>query len=217
MSAEQLLEQCRSHFSSRILDTCLQKQEVTLVLSKENLISVCLELRDLPTFAFGMLIDLAGVDYSAYGQTEWETSSSTTTGFSRGVSQTESKDENHKKFPARFAVVYHLLSLTHNHRLRLKVFLEDGESVPSVVSVWASANWFEREAFDLLGISFSGHPDLRRILTDYDFVGHPLRKDFPLEGKVEIRYDHKEERIVHEPTSISPRILVPRVIRETHD
>ncbi|MBI4357269.1 MAG: NADH-quinone oxidoreductase subunit C [Gammaproteobacteria bacterium] len=224
LEREQFLQQLHNHFPSRILKSCVKKQETTLVLSKEHLISVSLELRDLPSFAFEMLIDLAGVDYLTYGHTEWETETSTATGFSRGVNGSENPKDLSQKFPARFAVVTHLLSLIHNRRLRLKVFLSDGESVPSLVPVWASANWFEREAFDLFGIGFEGHPDLRRILTDYGFLGHPLRKDFPLIGKVEARYDEGEARVVTRPVSITPRVTVPRVIRRnlettdnTHD
>jgi NADH-quinone oxidoreductase subunit C len=174
---------------------------------------VCLALRDAPDLKFETLIDLAGLDYLDYGSTEWKTYSATASGFSRGVSR------GGKRVPhegARFAVAYHLLSVTHNHRLRLRARCEDAEDplIDSVVDVWAGANWFEREAFDLFGILFTGHPDLRRILTDYGFIGHPFRKDFPLIGNVEVRYDADKQRVVYEPVSIEGRTLVPKVIRD---
>ena len=153
---------------------------------------------------------------------EWLTSSATGSGFSRGVARDDGPlhadadvDAPDYAPPARFAVVYHLLSVSHRHRLRLKVFCADDAApmVPSVVDIWASANWFEREAFDLFGILFTGHPDLRRILTDYGFIGHPFRKDFPLTGNVEMRYDPEKARVVYQPVTIEPRTLVPKVIR----
>jgi NADH-quinone oxidoreductase subunit C len=147
-----------------------------------------------------------------YGRDEWMTRESTATGFSRGVEL----QARQRPPDRRFAVVYHLLSITHNARLRLRVFCPSGDPpmIDSVCAVWASANWFEREIFDLFGVLFQGHPDLRRILTDYGFIGHPFRKDFPLIGNVEVRYDANEGRVVYEPVSIEPRTLVPRVIRE---
>jgi len=176
---------------------------------------VCLELRDSPECAFEQLIDLSGVDYLEYGHSEWRTASATQSGFSRGVARGVN-DPPAAAPPRRFAVVYHLLSVTHNWRLRLRTWCTDGEPplVDSVVGVWPSANWYEREAFDLYGILFRGHPDLRRILTDYGFIGHPFRKDFPLIGNVEVRYDPSRSRVVYQPVSIEPRTLVPRVIRE---
>ena len=177
---------------------------------------LCLTLRDSPEFAFEQLVDLCGVDYGAYGRTDWETSETATTrGFSRGVRY--GGFEDHVWEGRRFAVVYHLLSISRNERLRLRVLLDgDPPRVESVVEIWASANWYEREAFDLYGILFEGHPDLRRILTDYGFVGHPFRKDFPLIGEVEMRFDPERGRVVYEPVSIEPRTLVPRVIRHDH-
>ncbi len=169
-----------------------------------------------------MLVDVCGVDYLDYGRDEWRTSSATASGFSRGVDRDTPAfpgdadvDVAVYQPPARFAVVYHLLSITHRHRLRLKVFCADDDQpmVPSVIDIWASANWFEREAFDLYGILFTGHPDLRRILTDYGFIGHPFRKDFPLTGNVEMRYDPEKGRVVYQPVTIEPRTLVPKVIR----
>ncbi len=188
----------------------------------EALLACATALRDGPAFKFEMLMDLCGVDYLDYGRDEWLTSSATGTGYSRGVSTSAEPlaadpdtDAAQYQPPARFAVVYHLLSISHRQRLRLKVFCADAERpmLPSVVDVWASANWFEREAFDLYGILFSGHPDLRRILTDYGFIGHPFRKDFPLIGNVEVRYDPEKRRVVYQPVTIEPRTLVPKVIR----
>jgi NADH-quinone oxidoreductase subunit C len=163
--------------------------ELNIVVSKDKLLETCLALRDQETFACEQLIDLTGVDYSEFGVDKW--------------------------LGPRFAVVYHLLSIRNNHRIRLKVFV-DGEPplVDSVVDIWNSADWYEREAFDLFGIIFEGHPDLRRILTDYGFVGHPFRKDFPLTGNVEMRYDPDKQRVVYQPVSIEPRINQPRVIRD---
>ena len=189
----------------------------------ESLLEVCRTLRDDPELKLEILIDVCGVDYQAYGQDEWQTTSATGTGFSRGtLRETDplaaADEDQHPQYrPAgRFAVVYHLLSITHNHRLRLKVFCASDERpiVDSVYDVWNSADWFEREAFDLYGILFRGHPDLRRLLTDYGFIGHPFRKDFPLIGNVEMRYDPAKGRVVYEPVSIVSRTLVPKVIRD---
>jgi NADH-quinone oxidoreductase subunit C len=180
------------------------------------LLAVCRTLRDAPELKFEMLMDLAGVDHLVYGRDEWQTQSATRSGFSRGrVARTDDPDLN---APGRFAVVYNLLSITHNQRVRLTVRCPDTAEpvVDSVVPVWASANWFEREAFDLFGILFRGHPDLRRILTDYGFIGHPFRKDFPLIGNVEVLYDAAKQRVVYQPVSITPRVLVPKVIRHDH-
>jgi NADH-quinone oxidoreductase subunit C len=182
-------------------------------------------LRDDEALRFEMLMDVAGVDYATYGKDEWQTESATGTGFSRGVFRdrargvpTEDMDHDETVYrPARrFAAAYQLLSITHNHRLRLKTFAsDDGQPIlDSVVDVWSSANWYEREAFDLYGILFRGHPDLRRLLTDYGFIGHPFRKDFPLVGNVEMRYDPERGRVVYEPVAIEPRTLVPKVIRD---
>jgi NADH-quinone oxidoreductase subunit C len=189
-------------------------------VSPDDLLDVCRTLRDAPELKFEMLMDVCGVDYQAYGQDEWQTNSATGTGFSRGTLREAPPvdDVDHATYrPAgRFAVAYHLLSITHNHRLRLKTFCPSDERpiVDSVNDVWSSADWFEREAFDLYGILFRGHPDLRRLLTDYGFIGHPFRKDFPLIGNVEVRYDPAKGRVVYEPVSIEPRTLVPKVIRD---
>jgi NADH-quinone oxidoreductase subunit C len=187
--------------------------ELTFEVPAGQLVSVCRCLRDDPELKFEQLIDLTGVDYLQYGRVEWETESASNKGFSRGRDLARTAGEGAGR---RFAVVYHLLSVTHNRRVRLRAWCEPGEPpmLDSVVDVWSSANWNEREAFDLFGILFRGHPDLRRILTDYGFVGHPFRKDFPLIGNVEVRYDEAKGRVVYEPVAIEPRTLVPRVIRE---
>ncbi len=194
--------------------------EVTLVVSADDLLDVARTLRDAPDLAFDMLIDVCGLDYLGYGDDQWKTEPATMSGFSRGVEPPAADGDGNGAgeggAPARFAVAYHLLSVAHNRRLRLKVYCEDPDfpKLDSVVDVWPSANWFEREAFDLFGILFDGHPDLRRILTDYGFIGHPFRKDFPLTGHVEVRYDPERGRVVYQPVTIEPRTLVPRVIRD---
>ena len=187
-----------------------------------DLLAVGLVLRDTPELKFEMLMDVCGVDYRDYGRDEWQTNSATGTGFSRGTLGAGVEAPAADVAPVtyrpggRFAVVYHLLSVTHNHRLRLRTFCPSDERpiVDSVNDIWSSADWFEREAFDLFGILFRGHPDLRRLLTDYGFIGHPFRKDFPLIGNVEMRYDPVKGRVVYEPVSIEPRTLVPKVIRD---
>ncbi len=191
--------------------------DLTYEVSKDDLIAVATALRDEADFAFEQLIDVCGVDYLTYGKDEWVTESASGSGFSRGVERAAViLDECDHFDPRRFAAVYHLLSLRNNKRLRLRVFTGDSNPpiVPSLVEVWNSANWFEREAFDLFGILFDGHPDLRRILTDYGFIGHPFRKDFPLIGNVDVTYDAAKGRVVYQPVSIEPRTLVPRVIRD---
>ena len=191
--------------------------ELTYELDKEHLIEVATALRNEAAFGFEMLMDVCGVDYLNYGSDEWTTNEATDTGFSRGVERGPVILDEADEFDGRrFAVVYHLLSLQHNFRMRLRVFTgtSNPPMVKSVVDIWNGANWFEREAFDLYGILFDGHPDLRRILTDYGFIGHPFRKDFPLMGNVEVSYDADEGRVVYKPVSIEQRTLVPRVIRD---
>ena len=188
--------------------------EVTLVVPKEQLLPVMRILRSHRDLGFDQCIDVCGVDYAAYGQSEWNAKDAPNTGFSRGAERSIHADID---MESRFAVVYHLLSLSHNVRLRVKVFLNpDYPVVDSVTGIWNGANWFEREAFDMFGILFNGHPDLRRILTDYGFIGHPFRKDFPLVGQVEMRYDEDKGRVVYEPVTIEQRTLVPRVVRHDH-
>ncbi|MDH3614275.1 MAG: NADH-quinone oxidoreductase subunit C [Gammaproteobacteria bacterium] len=199
---------------TRVASSC---GELTFVVDKDDLHEVATALRNDGEFGFEMLMDVCGVDYLSYGSDEWTTSSATGTGFSRGVEREPVILDEADEFDAeRFAVVYHLLSLHHNLRLRLRVYTGTNNPpvVKSVVDIWNGANWFEREAFDLYGILFEGHPDLRRILTDYGFIGHPFRKDFPLIGNVEVSYDPEKGRVAYKPVSIEPRTLVPRVIRD---
>jgi NADH-quinone oxidoreductase subunit C len=216
-SLEQLAEAISARFSEKVARVPSRCGEVTFEVESSALLEVCGALRDESAFGFEQLIDVAGVDYLLHGEGEWTTESATSSGFSRGRTDAPDRAGNAAAGESRrFAVVYHLLSVTHNWRLRLRAWCEPGEPpmLDSVVDTWAAANWFEREAFDLYGIIFRGHPDLRRILTDYGFVGHPFRKDFPLSGNVEVRYDPARGRVVYEPVSIEPRTLVPRVIRD---
>ena len=186
-----LADSLRSRFAGKFDECFVSVGELNFVVKKENLIEVCTALRDETEFAFDEMIDLCGVDYSEYAGEEWKGD--------------------------RFAVTYQLLSVKNNHRLRVRAFA-NGEppQIASVVDVWNGANWFEREAFDLYGIIFDGHPDLRRILTDYGFVGHPFRKDFPLSGNVEMRYDEDKKRVIYQPVSIETRVNTPRIIRDDH-
>ena len=215
---EALAARIEARFGDRVTRVPSRCGELTYeIADKGDLVEICTALRDEPDFSFEQLLDVCGVDYLTYGLDEWITESATESGFSRGVvREAVILDEADTFDPKRFAVVYHLLSLKHNARLRLRVYtgLENPPVVDSVVSVWNSANWFEREAFDLFGILFAGHPDLRRILTDYGFIGHPFRKDFPLIGTAEVRYDTEKGRVIYQPVSIEPRTLVPKVIRE---
>ncbi len=190
----------------------IARGELTLTVPRARLLEVMEILRTHIQIAMEQCIDVCGVDYSEYGRSEWATSDAPNTGFERGVD----RDHRPEADPAnRFCVVYHLMSLTHNVRMRVKTYLDaENPVVDSVTGIWASANWFEREAFDLFGILFIDHPDLRRILTDYGFIGHPFRKDFPLIGEVEMRYDPEQGRVVYEPVSVEPRTLVPRVTRD---
>jgi len=187
--AETLTSALQAALGDKLASVVTALGEVTAVVKQENLLAAAALLRDAPELRFEELIDLCGVDYLHYGDGAWD--------------------------GKRFAVVYHLLSLTHNRRLRVRVFCDDDEFpvVDSVIGAWPCANWFEREAFDLFGIMFSGHPDLRRILTDYGFVGHPFRKDFPLSGNVEMRYDPDQQRVIYQPVTIEPREIVPRIVR----
>jgi len=227
MNVEQLSQALTAAFGSQLQSNIVVQNavfaEVTIEVAAKDAISVFTKLRDDATFNFEQLIDVCGVDYSEYGSTEWVTESSSATGFSRGVEAAtgarlrfgEDLEKTNSGRP-RFASVYHLMSMTHNHRLRVRVYCDDDAVpvVPSVIDLWPAANWFEREAFDLYGILYEGHPDLRRILTDYGFVGHPFRKDFPLIGHVEMKYDEEQKRVVYQPVTIEPRVLVPKVIRD---
>jgi len=210
-----LRERIEQQFADSIEQVVIARGELTVDVKPDALKTVCLALRDSSEFQFNMLVDVCGIDYLHYGLDDWQTTTATESGFSRGVTKNMLREDPAQ--PNRFAVIYHLLSLPLNHRVRLRVNVPEGAQimVDSVIDIWPSANWYEREAFDLFGILFRGHPDLRRILTDYGFVGHPFRKDFPLIGKVEVRYDAALGRVVYEPVSIEPRVLEPKVIR--HD
>ncbi len=216
-----LSDRLREKFGDDLVGLTEALGETTIEVGPTRYLAVAQGLRDDPNLHFECMIDLAGVDYLGYGQAEWDTDVGSG-GFSRGVEglgpgrfRWEDRPEAASQ-PRRFAVVVHLLSLHHNHRLRLRTFAADDQMpvVPSLKDVWGAVDWFEREAFDLFGIVFEGHPDLRRILTDYGFVGHPFRKDFPLIGNVEVRYDPERGRVIYEPVSIEPRVGVPRVIRD---
>ena len=192
-SVSALEEHVEKLLGDRLVSSVQANGELTITVNSKDIKQVCLNLRDSAETRFNQLVDLCGVDYLEYG----------------------AEEPARKWSGPRFTVVYHLLSVEHNHRLRVKVFLDSETTiVESVTDVWKGADWFEREVFDLFGILFEGHPDLRRILTDYGFVGHPFRKDFPLSGYVEMRYDPDKGRVVYEPVTIEPRTLVPRVIRE---
>ena len=222
--SRQLAEQLQNRFGDKLLANIDAVGEVTIEVAGDDLIEVATALRDEPAFAFEILIDVCGIDYANYGKDEWITEDSSSSGFSRGVAAatagrlkavTEDLVVEKPRAAKRFAAVYQLLSIVNNRRLRVRVYAPDDglPVVPSVIPVWNSADWYEREAFDLYGILFEGHPDLRRLLTDYGFVGHPFRKDFPLSGNVEVIYDAEKQRVVYQPVSIEPRVLVPKVIR----
>jgi len=186
---DKLCQNIRDELGAHVSDPVVAAGEVTIEVAADEYADVACELRDNPALRFEMCVDLCGVDYSTYS--------------GRGSGK-------------RFAVVCHLLSVEHNVRLRLRTYAEDEDFpvLPSLIDVWSSVNWFEREAFDLFGIHFDGHPDLRRILTDYGFVGHPFRKDFPISGYVEMHYDAEQKRVVYAPVTIEPREVTPRIVRE---
>lgn len=214
-SLESFHSQLRDFFTGKLLSSRSSCGQIVLEVMPENLIPLCTALRDEAQFSFEQLSCVSGIDYLAYGQADWETLDTTSSGFSRGVSSGVYHEDEPSR-PARFASVYHLLSLKHTRRLGIRCYIPgDPPRVASVVDLWPAANWFERESFDLFGILYDGHPDLRRILTDYGFIGHPFRKDFPLEGNVEVRYDPDKKRVVYQPVTIENRVLVPKVIR--HD
>jgi NADH-quinone oxidoreductase subunit C len=190
LTPEVLLERVQETLGDKILASKIAQEQVTIEVAPGDWLEVCATLRDTPVLAFDLMIDLCGVDYSAYKDGAWE--------------------------GRRFAVVVQLLSVQRNHRLRVRTFCADDELpiLPSLMEIWPAVNWFEREAFDMFGIVFDGHPDLRRILTDYGFIGHPFRKDFPISGHVEMRYDPELKRVVYQPVSIDPRVVTPRIVRE---
>jgi NADH-quinone oxidoreductase subunit C len=189
-SVETLLKEIKSIFGKEITHASIEHNELTIEVKIDDLLSTLKTLRQHKVFQFAQLIDLCGVDYKDYGEGTWTKS--------------------------RFAVVYHFLSIEHNHRIRVRTFSkeEDFPLFPSIIDLWPAANWYEREAFDLFGFMFTDHPDLRRILTDYGFVGYPFRKDFPMIGNVEVRYDDVQKRVIYQPVSIEERNNVPRIIRE---
>lgn len=199
-----LQENLTRSFDSKVVSLVNQLNELTLVIRAADLLEVMTRLRDNADLRFEQMVDLCGMDYSAYGSDVCEGGAYLKSDFAPSLQ------------PARFAVVYHLLSVTHNMRVRVRVFADD-DAMPvleSVTGIWPSANWYEREAFDLYGIIFTGHPDLRRILTDYGFVGNPFRKDFPLSGQVEMRYDPEQQRVIYQPVTVEPREITPRIVRE---
>ncbi len=189
-SVETLLKEIKSIFGKEITRASIEHNELTIEVKIDDLLPTLKTLKQHKVFQFAQLIDLCGVDYKDYGEGTWTKS--------------------------RFAVVYHFLSIEHNHRIRVRTFSkeEDFPLFPSIIDLWPAANWYEREAFDLFGFMFTDHPDLRRILTDYGFVGYPFRKDFPMIGKVEVRYDDVQKRVIYQPVSIDERNNVPRIIRE---
>jgi NADH-quinone oxidoreductase subunit C len=215
---ENLAAAIEARFGARVRRLPAVAGELTYEVAASQLVDVCRALRDEGSLAFEQLVDLSGIDYLDYGRAEWKTAAATASGFSRGVDRLAGGATGVEAASGRprFAVAYHLLSVSRNARLRLRCYCvgEEPPILPTVVDVWAGANWFEREAFDLFGILFRGHPDLRRILTDYGFIGHPFRKDFPLIGNVELRYDPEKGRVVYEAVSIEPRTIVPKVIRD---
>ena len=192
---QRLNDALQANIGARALALTEALGELTLEVKAADYVAVCEQLRDTPNLRFEQLIDLCGMDYSTYGDRAPEEAGG-----------------------RRYAAVTHLLSVTHNWRVRVRVFCpeDDFPIVESLIGVWPAANWYEREAFDLYGIVFDGHPDLRRILTDYGFIGHPFRKDFPLSGYVEMRYDPEQKRVIYQPVSIEPREIIPRIVREEH-
>jgi NADH-quinone oxidoreductase subunit C len=213
---ESLASEVARALPNQLSRVAADRAELTYEVAAERLLEAASSLRDATGLKFEMCMDVCGVDYLEHGRAEWKTQDATSSGFSRGVARGPQIDA--PVAPGRrFAVVYHLLSISLNQRLRLRVFCSDDAEpmVDSVAGIWAGADWFERETFDMFGILFRGHPDLRRLLTDYGFIGHPFRKDFPLSGNVEVRYDPEKGRVVYQPVSIEPRVLVPKVIR--HD
>ncbi|MDD5390513.1 MAG: NADH-quinone oxidoreductase subunit C [Gallionellaceae bacterium] len=190
LTPEVLLERVIDTLGDKVLTSKIAQEQITIEVPVGDWLEVCATLRDTPVLAFDLMMDLCGVDYSTYKDGEWA--------------------------GQRFAVVLNLLSIKRNHRLRVRTFCADDELpiLPSLMEIWPAVNWFEREAFDLFGIVFDGHPDLRRILTDYGFIGHPFRKDFPISGHVEMRYDPELKRVVYQPVSIEPRVVTPRIVRE---
>ena len=194
----------------------------TVVCHTKNFFDIMPVLQANDKLKFEILVDIVAIDYSDYGISEWNSKNANNKGYSRGIKKDSSGrytystvKKHHNQPKKRFAVIYNLLSISSNERLKVKFYCESDSnpSIPSAITIWSSANWYEREAYDLLGITFEGHPDLRRLLTDYGFIGHPLRKDFPLIGNVEVNFDLNKERVVYQPVTIKPRVTIPKVIR----
>lgn len=222
VSLEFIRDYLKEGLGDKLSGASLTVGELTLEVPASHWIEVARFLRHDDMLDCAQLTDLCGVDYLTYGDAEWDVTTATRSGFSRAVQADDAdpfdfgeQEEQPEAQGKRYAVVIHLLSVSRNMRIRVRTWCADNAFpvIPSLVEIWSSANWYEREAFDLFGIMFSGHPDLRRILTDYGFVGHPFRKDFPLIGQVEMRYDAEQKRVIYEPVSIDPRVLVPRTIR----
>lgn len=210
---EQMASRVEARLGGKVARRAALPADLLYDVAAGDLIEVARTLHDDADLRFEVLMDVSGIDYLDYGRSEWRTEAASSSGFGRAASRGGHGGDHEGP---RFAVVYQLLSITHNERLTLRAGCIDNDEpmMDSVIGVWASANWFEREVFDLFGILFPGHPDLRRILTDYGFLGHPFRKDFPLVGNIEVRYDEQKQRVVYEPVEIVPRTLVPRVIRD---
>ena len=210
-----LINQKLSEYSHSLLSS---DHDPLFLVEQSDLVNICKILKTDNELDYSILIDICAVDYLTYGQADWVTNEATKTGYSRAVEQKIIADDD-DEFPDRFAIFYQLLSISNNSRITLKTFTTKSNppSVPSINKIWNSANWFERDAFDLMGVDFKGHPDLRRILTDYGFIGHPFRKDFPAHGNLEVIYDEDKEEVVYKPVSITTRPSVPRVIRKDND
>tara|TARA_B110000438_G_scaffold293654_1_gene333869 strand:- start:2379 stop:3035 length:657 start_codon:yes stop_codon:yes gene_type:complete len=209
-----------NHLNEKLSEFQIEYSElydsISIAINKDNLLNICKILKSDISLSFDMLIDICAVDYLTYGNADWKTLDATNTGFSRAVKKTIIPDPDENYDQKRFGIFYQLLSIKHNTRLTLYTFTgsDNPPTIDSVNGIWNSANWFEREAFDLMGIQFKGHPDLRRILTDYGFIGHPFRKDFPTNGNLEVIYDEDQEKVIYKPVSITTRPGVPRIIRK---
>ena len=216
MDSEEYSKSLEEKFHQYKIGVSINRSNPEIEVNHEHLIELAKKLKKDESYE--ILMDVIAVDFLTYGDVDWKTNDATNTGYSRAVKPTIIPEID-ETFVERFAVFYQLLSVSNNRRLTLKVFASESNppSVPSLVDIWSSADWFEREAFDLMGIHFDGHPDLRRILTDYGFIGHPFRKDFPTNGNLEVVYDEVKEEVVYQPVSISTRPSVPRVIRDRND
>ena len=212
------MNKIRELLTDHIVDY-IESDMITVVVEKSNLKKILTLLKEDKDLQFTQLVDLCAVDYIEYGKSEWQTREATSTGYSRGIKPTshsridfsdETDDDDYE-----LCVIYHLLSINKNLRIRIKCFLDNSSLIiPSVTDLYAAADWYEREAYDLFGVLFEGHNDLRRILTDYGFIGHPFRKKFPLVGNTQVRYDPEQRKVINEPVDINPRTLVPKVIRK---